>query len=199
MILLKVLNNLNSDEDYYEYENEDLIIYNDIKKDLEVTDNKYEIKYFVVNDDEKTNIETIKDTNINKEEITIFLDFVLHIPCASCNDIELVYKNRDGMFANLDGRGSYDIINCEKCKGNNNWVACSHDPSESYPGIYSSDVAITESLSNIASASASFGNFPVARMCAMVVDSGAFYNADFESDSIYCPIKPKKGKKRKKK
>ena len=40
MILLKVLNNLNSDEDYYEYENEDLIIYNDIKKDLEVTDKK---------------------------------------------------------------------------------------------------------------------------------------------------------------
>jgi len=168
MILLKVLNNLNSDEDYYEYDNEDLIIYNDIKVDLEVTDNKYEIKYFVVNDDEKTNIETIKDTNINKEEITIFLDFVLHKPCGSCNDIEVVYKNRDSMFANLDGKGSYDIINCEKCQGNKDWVSCSHNPTESYPGIYSSDV----------------GHRPMARMCAMKVDSGAYYTTDFETDSI---------------
>ena len=50
-------------------------------------------------------------------------------------DYEVVYKDREGMFSNLDGRGDYDIINCECCKGNANWVSCSSGPASAYPGI----------------------------------------------------------------
>ena len=39
------------------------------------------------------------------------------------------------MFSNLDGRGDYDIINCECCKGNANQVKCSSGPASAYPGI----------------------------------------------------------------
>ena len=37
--------------------------------------------------------------------------------------------------ANLDGRGDYDIIWCKKCKGNDNWIKCSHDPNAEEPNI----------------------------------------------------------------
>ena len=30
---------------------------------------------------------------------------------------EVVYKDRDGLFANLDGAGDYDIIKCPRCQG----------------------------------------------------------------------------------
>ena len=39
------------------------------------------------------------------------------------------------MFANLDGRGNYDIINCIACQGNEDWVKCSSGPESQYPGI----------------------------------------------------------------
>lgn len=57
------------------------------------------------------------------------------IKCFFCLDYEIVFKDREGMFANMDGRGNYDIINCICCKGNSNWVSCSSSPTTSYPGI----------------------------------------------------------------
>lgn len=57
------------------------------------------------------------------------------IKCFYCLDYEIVYKDRDGAFSNLDGRGNYDIINCVCCRGNSKWVECSHSPGKSYPGI----------------------------------------------------------------
>ena len=58
-----------------------------------------------------------------------------NIQCFYCLDYQEVYKDREGMFANLDGRGDYDIINCVVCHGNSNWVSCSSSPTTSYPGI----------------------------------------------------------------
>lgn len=57
------------------------------------------------------------------------------IQCFYCLDYQIVYKDREGMFSNLDGRGDYDIINCECCKGNSNWIKCSSGPASAYPGI----------------------------------------------------------------
>ena len=57
------------------------------------------------------------------------------IKCFYCLNYEIVYKDREGMFANMDGRGNYDLINCICCKGNTNWVGCSSSPTTSYPGI----------------------------------------------------------------
>ncbi len=57
------------------------------------------------------------------------------IKCFYCLDLEIVYKDREGMFANLDFRGDYDILNCVCCKGNDNWIKCSSNPSGQYPGI----------------------------------------------------------------
>ena len=57
------------------------------------------------------------------------------IKCFFCLDYGIVYKDREGMFANMDGRGNYDIINCMCCNGNSNWVSCSSSPTTSYPGI----------------------------------------------------------------
>ena len=57
------------------------------------------------------------------------------IKCFYCLDYEIVYKDREGMFANMDGRGDFDIINCVCCRGNSNWVSCSSSPTTTYPGI----------------------------------------------------------------
>ena len=57
------------------------------------------------------------------------------ISCFYCLDYTMVYKDREGMFANLDGQGNYDIINCIACKGNEDWVKCSSGPGSQYPGI----------------------------------------------------------------
>ena len=58
-----------------------------------------------------------------------------NIKCFYCLDYQEVYKDREGMFANLDGNGDYDIINCVVCHGNSNQVSCSSSPTTSYPGI----------------------------------------------------------------
>ena len=57
------------------------------------------------------------------------------IECFYCLNYKIVYKDREGMFANLDGRGNYDLINCICCKGNSKWISCSSSPTTSYPGI----------------------------------------------------------------
>ena len=57
------------------------------------------------------------------------------IQCFYCLDYQEVYKDREGMFANLDGRVDYDIINCVVCHDNSNWLSCSSSPTTTYPGI----------------------------------------------------------------
>ncbi|CAE7276464.1 GLTP1 [Symbiodinium sp. CCMP2592] len=47
----------------------------------------------------------------------------------------VVYKDRDGLLANLDGAGDYDIIKCPRCQGASTWIECCHDPPRKYPGI----------------------------------------------------------------
>lgn len=57
------------------------------------------------------------------------------IKCFYCLDYEIVYKDREGMFASMDGYGDYDLINCICCKGNSDVLECSSSPTTSYPGI----------------------------------------------------------------
>ena len=57
------------------------------------------------------------------------------IRCFYCLDLQIVYKDREGMFSNLDGRGDYDIINCLCCRKNSNWISCSSGPTSQYKGI----------------------------------------------------------------
>eukprot|EP00933_Yihiella_yeosuensis_P023917 TRINITY_DN18568_c2_g2_i4.p1 TRINITY_DN18568_c2_g2~~TRINITY_DN18568_c2_g2_i4.p1 ORF type:complete len:411 (+),score=82.56 TRINITY_DN18568_c2_g2_i4:116-1234(+) len=48
--------------------------------------------------------------------------------CANCNGNAIVYKDREGAFANLDGKGDFDIWTCPACTGSHVWLECSHDP-----------------------------------------------------------------------
>ena len=57
------------------------------------------------------------------------------IKCFYCLDYQEVYKDREGMLASMDGRGNYDIINCEACNGDSKWISCSSGPTTTYPGI----------------------------------------------------------------
>ena len=57
------------------------------------------------------------------------------IKCFYCLDYGEVYKDREGMFASMDGKGDYDIINCVVCHDNSNWISCSSCPTTTYPGI----------------------------------------------------------------
>ena len=57
------------------------------------------------------------------------------ITCFYCLDYEIVYKDREGAFANWDGRGDYDIVNCMCCRKNEDWISCSSSPTTTYPGI----------------------------------------------------------------
>lgn len=57
------------------------------------------------------------------------------IRCFNCLDIGKVWCNRRLPFASLDGKGSYDYINCYKCQGNNDWSQCSHINNEIFNGI----------------------------------------------------------------
>tara|TARA_B100000745_G_C19983614_1_gene333250 strand:- start:12 stop:413 length:402 start_codon:yes stop_codon:yes gene_type:complete len=55
--------------------------------------------------------------------------------CFYCLDYQVVYKDREGMLTSMDGRGNYDIINCEACNGDSKWISCSSGPKTTYPGI----------------------------------------------------------------
>jgi hypothetical protein len=46
------------------------------------------------------------------------------ISCCRCLDIKKLWKSRDSSFAWMDGRGWYDIINCDKCS-DGGWLYCS--------------------------------------------------------------------------
>jgi hypothetical protein len=48
--------------------------------------------------------------------------------CFFCMGFKVVYRSREGRFANLDGRGNFDIVNCMACQGNDNHVKVA-DPS----------------------------------------------------------------------
>lgn len=82
-------------------------------------------------------LEELKKSDSKKDErISKKLEEIAkNIRCFYCLDLQIVYKDREGMFSNLDGRGDYDIINCMCCKNNHNWVSCSSGPSSQYPGI----------------------------------------------------------------
>lgn len=58
------------------------------------------------------------------------------VRCFYCMDLEVVYKERGGMFANLDGKGNFDMIKCVVCTGEEDaWLKCMHDPDRECPGI----------------------------------------------------------------
>ncbi len=58
------------------------------------------------------------------EEIQKYIK-LLHIDCPRCLDMKILWKGRDNVFwARMDGRGDYDIINCDRCSGGG-WNRCS--------------------------------------------------------------------------
>ena len=90
MILVTIINNINDNEVLYEYNNEDLDIYNDLIADLEIkSENIKEIDYYLIKDDSHINLETIKNQKIEQENFKIFLKltFVDELP-----DIDLGEK-----------------------------------------------------------------------------------------------------------
>lgn len=80
---------------------------------------------------------TLENGNLlkDREEAKKIREYARNIKCFYCLDYTFVYKDRKGMFDNLDGRGSYDIVNCIVCKGNDHWKECSGQPESQYPGI----------------------------------------------------------------
>jgi hypothetical protein len=56
------------------------------------------------------------------------------IRCFNCLDIGKVWRDR-GFGAYLDGRGSYDFLNCSKCQGNGHWSQCSFENNTKFRGI----------------------------------------------------------------
>ena len=50
---------------------------------------------------------------------------LLNIKCKTCLDTKVLWKNRDNVFfARMDGRGEYDVNNCNVCSGGG-WNRCS--------------------------------------------------------------------------
>jgi hypothetical protein len=50
---------------------------------------------------------------------------MLNLNCSRCLDTKILWKGRDNVaFARMDGRGDYDVLNCDKCN-NGNWNRCS--------------------------------------------------------------------------
>jgi hypothetical protein len=60
--------------------------------------------------------------------------------CFDCNDVGYTYKDRDGMVANLDGRGNYDIYKCVKCSSGNNLGPVGFNPTDKCARIVKSGV-----------------------------------------------------------
>jgi len=75
MFKITIINNINDNEVLYEYNNEDLNIYNDIIEDLEVkSENIKKINYYLIEDELNINLESIKDEKIKSENFKIFLE-----------------------------------------------------------------------------------------------------------------------------
>ena len=50
---------------------------------------------------------------------------ILNIKCSRCLDTKILWEGRRNVFfARMDGRGDYDVINCDKCS-DGNWNRCS--------------------------------------------------------------------------
>ncbi len=75
------------------------------------------------------------DSISDREKVVKIEEAAKTITCFYCLDYRRVYKDREGMFSNLDQRGDYDIINCLPCNDNANWIQCSSGPTSQYPGI----------------------------------------------------------------
>ena len=76
------------------------------------------------------------DSIKGREEAKKIRAYAKDITCFYCLDYKIVYKDREGVFSSLDGRGNFDIINCTVCTGNENWIKCSSGPTTEYPGIF---------------------------------------------------------------
>lgn len=75
MFKITIINNINDNEVLYEYNNEDLNIYNDIIEDLEVkSENIKKINYYLIEDELNINLESIKNEKIISENFKIFLE-----------------------------------------------------------------------------------------------------------------------------
>lgn len=64
-----------------------------------------------------------KDNELSKL-CKIILKNINDFNCYYCLDTKKTWNARKGAFSSLDGRGSYDIVRCNKCD-NGNWVHCS--------------------------------------------------------------------------
>lgn len=64
------------------------------------------------------------DTSIRKTA-KVILKNIDTIQCYYCIDTGKMWRERDSMFAQVDGRGKYDIRRCNKCS-NGGWVECTH-------------------------------------------------------------------------
>jgi len=74
------------------------------------------------------------------EEIQKYMK-ILNIKCSRCLDTQILWKGRDNVFfARMDGRGDYDIMNCDKCSGGG-WNRCSHTKDVYVKGIHAFHVA----------------------------------------------------------
>jgi len=52
--------------------------------------------------------------------------------CYYCLDTGKTWRERDSIFAKLDGRGNYDIRKCNRCS-NDSWIQCSHTQNHNSP------------------------------------------------------------------
>jgi hypothetical protein len=74
------------------------------------------------------------------EEIQKYIK-ILNINCPRCLDTKILWKGRDNVFwARMDGRGDYDVINCDRCSGGG-WNRCSHTTDIYARGIHAFHVA----------------------------------------------------------
>lgn len=75
MFKITITNNINDNEVLYEYNNEDLNIYNDIIEDLEVkSENIKKTNYYLIEDELNINLESIENEKIKSENFKIFLE-----------------------------------------------------------------------------------------------------------------------------
>ena len=66
---------------------------------------------------------------------------MLNIKCTRCLDTKVLWKGRDNVFfARWDGKGDYDVMNCDRCS-NGWWNRCSHDTEIFVNGIHAFHVA----------------------------------------------------------
>ncbi|CAK0826470.1 unnamed protein product [Prorocentrum cordatum] len=60
-------------------------------------------------------VERIRQEGGRQDEVDRLTAAAEGIRCFCCLDLGVCYKDRDGLFANLDGCGDYDIVTCPSC------------------------------------------------------------------------------------